>query len=59
MRELIWQCLAKAKALDMLIAYGFGGETIASLSFEVSRHLEDVLEMYDRDGFEEREGGAE
>ncbi len=56
MRELIWKCLAKAKALDMLIEHGFGGKAIYSLALEVSRYLQDILKAYDLGGFEEREG---
>ena len=56
MRELIWKCLAKARALDMLIEHGFCHAAISDLAYEVAKHLQDLLEMYDRSGFEEREG---
>ena len=58
MREMIWKCLDKAKALELLIGHGFSKEAFSSLAVEVSSSLEDILETYDRCG-DEQEGGAE
>ena len=63
MRKLICQCLGKAKALEMLLAHGFGKDATGPLSSELAFLLDKLLGLYDQtvdeNDMEHREGGAE
>ena len=63
MRRLICQCLGKVRALEMLLAYGFGKDAIGQLSSELAFLLDKLLWLHDQavdeNDMEHREGGAE